>query len=85
MVQRLLHRDKDISPSHTALPVRGPRLHMKLGGNRTGTADLNLPKGYSISYGITGEVVQGEFSYCLENTGVWLVSGKQLCCTTYGL
>ena len=38
--------------AHGALSARGLGVHKELGGDRTSTADLNWPKGYSILYDI---------------------------------
>lgn len=41
-----MHKAKNVSACHDALPAKGLEVHKELGGDRT--ADLNMPKGYSI-------------------------------------
>ena len=51
----MLCRARDISVfsvSHTVLPARALLQQKELGGDRTGTADLNFPTGYLIPYDI---------------------------------
>jgi len=36
--------------SRAALAARGLQVHKKLGGDKTRTADLNRPQGYSLPY-----------------------------------
>lgn len=45
----VLHRAKDISASHTVMPVRGLSSHKEPRWDRSRTADLNRPKGCSTS------------------------------------
>jgi len=44
----VLHRAKDTSASHTALPAKGLRRGKEMGEDRTRAGDPNWPKGFSI-------------------------------------
>jgi len=64
----LLHKIKDVSASHTALPAKSLGMHKELGGDRTGTADPNWPKECSIPFHImlhnkSGDVDQRDRCY----------------------
>lgn len=54
VAEQCLHRAKDFSVSHAALPTRRLGMHKKLGGvtARGHSQDSNRPKGYPITYGI---------------------------------
>jgi len=52
IAKQCLHRVKDFSASHNAVPVSRLGVHMELRGDTSGTADIKWPKEYPILYDV---------------------------------